>query len=70
MQGLIPLLVVAGALMVSRYYDLRRIGDPFVTAFAFVSVLWIIGLGLAHQSAVAPQPSPFTVGRCWPATPR
>jgi hypothetical protein len=63
MHGFIPLLVVAaGALLVSRYYDLRRIDDPFVTAFAFMSVLWIIGLGLGPPFRAAPQLSQFTVG--------
>ncbi|MDQ3691562.1 MAG: hypothetical protein M3406_16325 [Chloroflexota bacterium] len=42
-----PLLVAAAMVVVSRFYDLMRVDDPFVYSFAFISIFWIAGMGLA-----------------------
>ena len=61
MAPLIPLVVViVAAALVARFYDLRRLDDPFVTAFLFLSVLWIAGSGLGAVFARFPQPSATT----------
>lgn len=54
--GLLPSLVVLlGGWVASRRYDLRRLDDPFVAAFWFMSVLWVAGLGLGGLYPAAPQ---------------
>lgn len=61
MAPLIPaILVIIAAALVSRFYDLRRIDDPFVTAFLFMSVLWVAGSGLGPLFQRFPQPSTTT----------
>lgn len=50
-----PLLVTVAAAVLSRFYDLRRVDDPFVYAFAFVSVFWVLGMGFGSLFPTAPQ---------------
>lgn len=56
-----PLLVAVAAVIMSRFYDLRRVDDPVVYAFAFMSVFWIAGVGLGSLFPDAPQLEPQTV---------
>lgn len=53
-------VVALATVAVARYFNLRRLDDPFVTAFLFVTVLWLLGAGLGGLFPGAPQLSSRT----------
>ena len=59
---LIPLIVAAVAiLIVARWYELRRLDDPFVAAFWWFTGFWIVGAGLNSFFPKAPPVSGFAL---------
>jgi hypothetical protein len=56
MLDIVPVVLVAVAvILATRFFDLRRIDDPFVTAFLFMSVFWIAGAGMGYRFPTAAQ---------------
>ncbi len=51
---------IAMTALVSRFYDLRRLDDAFVTAFLYMTALWVVGAGLGARFPTFPQLSPST----------
>jgi hypothetical protein len=61
MPALLPLAVaVAMTVLVAQFYDLRRLDDAFVSAFLFMTALWVVGAGLGPAFPRFPQLSAIT----------
>jgi hypothetical protein len=56
-----PLVGALAALVVARWYDLRRLDDPFVAGLAWFTAFWIVGAGLNSWFPDAPPVDMFTL---------